>query len=241
MLSSSYVCFMSICLWSLLHHVLMEGGPGVGEEGEEDFSFDGLPGAQHEFKVEVPGNQEECFVQKVAQNAELHASFEVLRGGSRMVDFYIKDVHNRVIDELLYKSEGSFKYTVPATGHYQICVNNVHSRFVSKLVHFYIVTMVEEEWTKYVQEIDEINNTVENFTVVITEVQNSIKQVRLHQSATRMNVMKDWYMVTGNNSYVMYWSLFQIACVLMTSSFQVYFVRKLFNIPNVTPTAKPRA
>lgn len=55
----------------------MEGGPGVGEEGEEDFSFDGLPGAQHEFKVEVPGNQEECFVQKVAQNAELHASFEV--------------------------------------------------------------------------------------------------------------------------------------------------------------------
>ena len=76
---------------------------------------------------------------------------------------------------------------------------------------------------------------------MITEVQNSIKQVRLHQSATRMNVMKDWYMVTGNNSYVMYWSLFQIACVLMTSSFQVYFVRKLFNIPNVTPTAKPRA
>lgn len=68
---------MSICLWSLLHHVLMEGGPGVGEEGEEDFSFDGLPGAQHEFKLEVPGNQEECFVQKVAQNAELHASFEV--------------------------------------------------------------------------------------------------------------------------------------------------------------------
>ena len=42
--------------------------------------------------------------------------WQVLRGGSRMVDFYIKDVHSRVIDEQLYKSEGSFKYTVPETG-----------------------------------------------------------------------------------------------------------------------------
>lgn len=177
----------------------------------------------------------------MAENAELHASFEVLRGGSRMVDFSIKDAYNNVIQEITYKSEASIKYKAPVTGYYQICVNNIHSRFVSKLVHFYIVTMVEAEWTKYVQEIEELNTAVENFTVVISEVQNSIKQVRLHQSSTRLNVMKDWYLLTGNNSYVMYWSLFQIVCVLMTSSFQVYFVRKLFNIPNVTPTAKPRA
>lgn len=233
---SARALLVSVCLWNLFHQTL---SAWEGEEG--DFSFDGLPGAQHEFKVEVPGNQEECFVQKVAENAELHASFEVLRGGSRMVDFSIKDAYNNVIQEIIYKSEANIKYKAPVTGYYQICVNNIHSRFVSKLVHFYIVTMVEAEWTKYVEEIEELKTAVENFTVVITEVQNSIKQVRLHQSSTRLNVMKDWYLLTGNNSYVMYWSLFQIACVLMTSSFQVYFVRKLFNIPNVTPTAKPRA
>lgn len=233
---SARALLVSVCLWNLFHHTL---SAWEGEEG--DFSFDGLPGAQHEFKVEVPGNQEECFVQKVAENAELHASFEVLRGGSRMVDFSIKDAYNNVIQEIIYKSEANIKYKAPVTGYYQICVNNIHSRFVSKLVHFYIVTMVEAEWTKYVEEIEELKTAVENFTVVITEVQNSIKQVRLHQSSTRLSVMKDWYLLTGNNAYVMYWSLFQIACVLMTSSFQVYFVRKLFNIPNVTPTAKPRA
>lgn len=51
------------------------------------------------------------------------------------------------------------------SGYYQICVNNIHSRFVSKLVHFYIVTMVEAEWTKYVEEIEELKTAVENFTV----------------------------------------------------------------------------
>lgn len=69
---SARALLVSVCLWNLFHHTL---SAWEGEEG--DFSFDGLPGAQHEFKVEVPGNQEECFVQKVAENAELHASFEV--------------------------------------------------------------------------------------------------------------------------------------------------------------------
>lgn len=46
-----------------------------GEEG--DFSFDGFFGVQYEFKVEVFGNQEECFVQKVVENVELYVLFEV--------------------------------------------------------------------------------------------------------------------------------------------------------------------
>lgn len=65
---------ISACLWNLFHNVLLERM--LGEDANE-FSFDGLPGAQHEFKVEVAANQEECFVQRVAQSANLHASFEV--------------------------------------------------------------------------------------------------------------------------------------------------------------------
>lgn len=79
---SARALLVSVCLWNLFHHTL---SAWEGEEG--DFSFDGLPGAQHEFKVEVPGNQEECFVQKVAENAELHASFEVR--------FRYKNMHKR--------------------------------------------------------------------------------------------------------------------------------------------------
>ena len=44
---------------------------------EDDFDFDGLPGANHEFRFEVPAGKSECFFQKVKANAELHVSFEV--------------------------------------------------------------------------------------------------------------------------------------------------------------------
>ena len=43
----------------------------------EDFDFDGLPGVQHEFKVEVLAGKEECFFQAIKQGAQLHVSFEV--------------------------------------------------------------------------------------------------------------------------------------------------------------------
>lgn len=86
---SARALLVSVCLWNLFHHTL---SAWEGEEG--DFSFDGLPGAQHEFKVEVPGNQEECFVQKVAENAELHASFEVR--------FRYKNMHKRTFTAKLY-------------------------------------------------------------------------------------------------------------------------------------------
>jgi hypothetical protein len=39
------------------------------------------------------------------------------------------------------------------------------SRMASKLVYVFLVTYVEEEWSKYRQEIEEVELTVSNFTV----------------------------------------------------------------------------
>lgn len=48
----------------------------LGTETDE-FDFDGLPGAQHEFKIEVGAGKEECFYQKIVAGGKLHISFEV--------------------------------------------------------------------------------------------------------------------------------------------------------------------
>ena len=48
----------------------------LGVETDE-FDFDGLPGAQHEFKIEIPAGKEECFYQKIVAGGKLHVSFEV--------------------------------------------------------------------------------------------------------------------------------------------------------------------
>lgn len=48
----------------------------LGEETDE-FDFDGLPGAQHEFKIEIKPGHIECFYQKIVQGGKIHVSFEV--------------------------------------------------------------------------------------------------------------------------------------------------------------------
>ena len=43
----------------------------------DDFDFDGLPGAMHEFKVFVEAGAEDCFFQNVAEGAQFYTKFEV--------------------------------------------------------------------------------------------------------------------------------------------------------------------
>ena len=53
-----------------------QGERVLGKETDE-FDFDGLPGAQHDFKVEIPPGREECFYQPTRQGANIHVSYEV--------------------------------------------------------------------------------------------------------------------------------------------------------------------
>ena len=50
-------------------------------------------------------------------------------------------------------------------GAYQVCFDNTASRFGEKLVYMYMVTYITEEWTKYLEEIQSVSSSVQNFTV----------------------------------------------------------------------------
>lgn len=76
---------------------------------------------------------------------------------------------------------------------------------------------------------------------VLQKVDAQVGEMLKYQDQNRRHMSKDWYLVDGNNRYVQYWSLAQCLVVVLTSTVQVYFVRKLFEVKNVTPTAKPRA
>ncbi|XP_060552555.1 transmembrane emp24 domain-containing protein 6-like isoform X2 [Ruditapes philippinarum] len=216
----------------------------LGTETDE-FDFDGLPGAQHEFKIEVGAGKEECFYQKIVAGGKLHISFEVLRGGDGNAALFLLKEEGTEFD-ILQKTDhiarGGFQYgPFEQTGPYAICLDNTMSRMASKLVYVFLVTYVEEEWSKYRQEIEEVELTVSNFTVSIQNVHESVKDALVHQAQSRMHVIKDWYLITGNNSYIQTWSICQCVVVIMCSGIQVFFVRRLFRGTNVTPTAKPRA
>ena len=68
-----------LLLFNVIFSILWPEGRAevvLGTETDE-FDFDGLPGAQHEFKIEVGAGKEECFYQKIVAGGKLHISFEV--------------------------------------------------------------------------------------------------------------------------------------------------------------------
>ncbi|KAL3861724.1 hypothetical protein ACJMK2_008034 [Sinanodonta woodiana] len=211
-----------------------------GQETGE-FDFDRFPWVQNEFSLEVGAGTEECLYQKIQNGINLHMSYEVLRGGDKNVNVFLKGPNQAIIDSRINLPSGAFERTASETGDYSICIDNTLSRFSSKLVHLYMVAYITSGWEKYMKEIEDVNLAVSNFSTSINTVELSINEVLKHQAGTRMQLIKDWYLITGNNSYVQYWSILHCVIFITTSVFQVYFVRRLFRSTNVTPTAKPRA
>ncbi|XP_063409920.1 transmembrane emp24 domain-containing protein 6-like [Mytilus trossulus] len=215
------------------------------DKQNEDFDFDGLPGVSYEFKVEVNAGDEQCFYQKIAQGARLYVSFEALRGGDRLIDVILRDPNMEILDSQIDQTEGSLEHETTVEGIYTICIDNTASMsryfYGSKRIYFYMGTYITAEWDKYIEEIEGLHLTVTNFTTSISAVQKSIEQAGEHQLQSRMTVVKDWYLITGINNYISWWSGLHIFITVFTSGFQVYFVRRLFRVPNVTPSLKPRA
>ena len=50
-------------------------------------------------------------------------------------------------------------------GYYKVCIDNTPYRFTGKLVYIYIVTYVIEEWAQYMEEIQSVSLTAQNFSV----------------------------------------------------------------------------
>ena len=77
--SSTFVVCCSVLSLLLVVSPVVRAEMVMGVEND-DFDFDGLPGAMHEFKVFVHAGIEECFFQNVAEGAEFYTNFQVSHG-----------------------------------------------------------------------------------------------------------------------------------------------------------------
>jgi len=60
-------------------------------------------------------------------------------------------------------------------------------------------------------------------------VDQRVGQILQFQQHSRARESRDFALLEDNQSYVSFWSVIQCVVVMATSSFQVYFVRKLFD------------
>jgi p24 family protein gamma-5 len=51
-----------------------------------------------------------------------------------------------------------------------------------------------------------------------------------HQAISRFRNSRDDYLIEANESLVFYWSSFQSVLIVICGIFQVYFIKRLFNV-----------
>ncbi|XP_013780345.1 transmembrane emp24 domain-containing protein 6-like [Limulus polyphemus] len=208
----------------------------------ETYTFDSKLGIAYEFKVHVDAGKEECFFQWIHGGSTFYVAFQVMRGGDGQAGFAVRHPNGMFVLPYQWRPHAEYEEaSVPNGGYYQLCIDNSLSRFASKLVSLYVNSFKRDEWETYVKELESLDITVTNFTGTLRIVDERVGEMLKFQDHSRRQMSRDWYLVDGNNRYVQYWSLAQCLIIAAASAIQVFFVRKLFDVKNVTPTAKPRA
>lgn len=72
------------------------------------------------------------------------------------------------------------------------------------------------------------------------KVQNNIFHMWRYYNFARMRKMADFFLLQSNYNYVNWWSTAQSLVIVLSGILQLYFLKRLFNVPMTTDTKKPR-
>ncbi|XP_033354985.1 transmembrane emp24 domain-containing protein 5-like [Bombus vosnesenskii] len=192
--------------------------------------YETLPAVALDYKVHIDAGKEDCYFQYVNAGATFYVNFQVVRGGDRKAGFAVRNPEGVIVHPYQWLPNSDYQDTVKNAGYYSICIDNQFSRFASKLVNLYITVIRYDEWDKYSMELEELNLSVENFTSAIINVEKNINEMLQTQYLSRSREARDLNLLLDNNSYVQTWSIAQIIVIMVTTTIQVYFVRKLFEV-----------
>jgi len=192
---------------------------------------DTAPGIAMEYKVHVDAGKEDCYWQYVHPGATLYVSYQVLKGGDGAIGMAVRDPSTKVVHPYAWKASSEYEESEATGGYYSVCLDNQFSRFSAKLVNLYITTFRYDEWEKFSQELEEMDVTVENFTLALKTVDQRIQVMRQFQSSSRSHETRDYNLLSDNASYVQTWSSVQCFVVILCTVIQVYFVKSFFRDP----------
>jgi p24 family protein gamma-5 len=147
-----------------------------------------------------------------------------------MAGFAVRHPNGQIVHPYQWQANSDYTDAASTGGYYSVCVDNQFSRFAGKLVNIYLTVIKYDEWEKYTKEIEDLHVNMQNFTTTIVTVEKNINEMFQYQQYSRVLEAKDYALIIDNNAYVQTWSLIQIFVIFITTTVQVYFVRKLFDI-----------
>lgn len=179
--------------------------------------------------VLMPPHGKQCFFESLKKNDELAISFQV---GSRdpknteqlTVDFYIVGPNDRVERSILGRDHGDENLKATMDGKYQYCFSNEKLLRVDLDVSFNVHGVIY---------IDVNDPNLDLLDYAILRLNQLTSDVKAEQNYLVIRERTHRNTAELTNSRVKWWSMFQFIVVALNSLFQIYYLKRFFEVRSV--------
>lgn len=206
--------------------------------------IDSVISFEKEMTISIDPRREECFYQPVKLEQVIDLEYQVIDGGQGEIDisFHLATPSGQIIVSDIKKPENSHRIEVAEEGDYRMCWDNTFSHFNSKTVFFEIIVESgdddDDEGDPWDIDFESygVMSPEEFYDMKIQDIQDAVGRVRTHlirirhvQDTLRAFEARDRNIAESNYVRVNYWSIIQIAVMLLVGLIQVIMVRSLFD------------
>lgn len=170
--------------------------------------------------------QKSCFFEDMKKGDELAVSFQV---GNRDpnsadqpdVDFWITGPHNNRLYTLTRVADGDASIQIETPGQYEYCFSNEYTNIGTKDVTFHVHGVVYVDPDDAARE--PLDYEVRSLSHLVQEVKNEQAYIVIRERVHRNTA-------ESTNSRVKWWSVFQLLVVAANSLFQIYYLKRFFEV-----------
>jgi hypothetical protein len=176
--------------------------------------------------VLLPANGKRCFFETLKKNDELAISFQFGNRDSRSShqldgDFWISSPRGRILNQVVGKSHGDVSVKASEPGKYGYCFSNEKSSIDTMDVSFNIHGVVYVDIND--PNNDSLDAAVRRLSVLTQEVKNEQGYIVIRERTHRNTA-------ESTNDRVKWWSIFQLVIVSVNSIFQIYYLKRFFEV-----------
>ncbi|KAK6530229.1 p24 complex component [Orbilia ellipsospora] len=179
--------------------------------------------------IQLHSHSRECFHEILHKDDKMTVTFQVGDrefggAGNLDIDFWIQDPSGHMTVNEAHTSVGDHSFTAHEDGKFTYCFSNEGSSVSSKEVSFNVHGVV------YVAEEDHPSDPLEKEVRLLADLLNTVKDEQEY-IVLRERVHRNT--AESTNSRVKYWSVFQLLVLVGNCVFQVFYLKRFFEIKRV--------
>ncbi|KAI4174179.1 MAG: hypothetical protein LQ343_002514 [Gyalolechia ehrenbergii] len=179
--------------------------------------------------INLGAHSRECFHEQLHKDDKMTVTFQVGDrefggAGNLEIDFWIQHPHGKNIVHKQAVSSGDHSFDADADGKYLYCFSNEHWSAATKEVSFNVHGIV------YVPESEAPSDPLE---VEVKQLSEMLSQVKDEQSYIVVRERTHRNTAESTNGRVKWWSIFQLGVLLGEGIFQVWWLKRFFEVKRV--------